>query len=286
MRTEEVIGICKGIIEPLSEKYLNISEKLCNKIELLASKSDIDQLISKLESRFQSELEQRDKRIHELECRIIDLEGQNISTTDKFMEFRSQISLLENNIETQIVERSSTEIALDINTKEELELAVVGDSITKYIQPDTVRPDVATKNVFKRGGHICDAYVQVCELNDQYNVKELILHTGSNHIPEQDPLSVAYELLSAIDRIKQMMPQTKLYVSAILPKHHVSFIPGINIINRHLYNVRNMVGFEFIQHRAFCARGIVNERLYAIDRIHPSYSGSRQLENDFREALL
>lgn len=278
MKPAEVIGICKGIVEP-------IIEKLTSTIGQLANKDDITALISTIETKFQIELDQRDKKIYELECRLSDIELQKLATTDKLIDFQNQLTLIQNSLNTQNSENS--EIATEPeNVKPDLDLLLVGDSVPKYVNTDSIRPGAATKNESKRGGSISDAYVKICEMNETYNVKELFLHTGSNHIPRQDPMSVAHELLEVIDRVQVMMPQTKIYMSAILPKVSISFNRGIDTINRHLCNVSKMNGFEFVEHGAFCSRGIVNTRLFAFDRIHPSVLGSKQLTNDFINAIL
>lgn len=285
MKPEEVIGISKGVIEP-------ITEKLFAAIKSLPTKDDIKNIISDLESRFRDDLKERDKKIFELESRVSDLEELRHSDTDKLIVLSQKITELESRFEsTANVNDSVGDGDIGDVSKEDLELVVLGDSIVRLVNPDCNQDplDLDQLNVNKvesvSGGKIQDMYENIEKLNDTYNIKNLILHIGSNHIPEMSPMSVSYGIIKLIDDIRDLMPHTKIFFSAILPKESIYFNPGINAINRHLYDVSTIMNFDFIIHSTFCSHSIVTERFYKYDRIHLSPSGISQLERDFVKAL-
>lgn len=284
MKPEEVIGICKGVIEP-------ITEKLFAAIESLPSKEDIKKLISDIETKFTNELKDRDKTIYGLESRISDLETLRLSDTDKLINLNEKIAALEARFESTCTDTRGSDSDSDGATeKSELNLVVLGDSIVKYVNPDLNKDELDRLEENKldstRGGMIQDMYERAEEIHEQHTIHNLIIHVGSNHIPQHTPMSVSYGIIKLIDDIRDLMPETKIYFSAILPKENVRFNPGINEINRHIFNVSTMMNFEFIPHTSFCQRGIVNERLYGIhDRIHLSRAGTKQLESDFQGAI-
>ena len=82
-----------------------------------------------------------------------------------------------------------------------------------------------------RGTQIAEVRSKLMDLNDKYEINNLLLNVGSNEIPLKDPLEVARELSDLITEIKVYMPATKLYVSAIFPKIGPEYLPGINEIN-------------------------------------------------------
>ena len=119
-------------------------------------------------------------------------------------------------------------------------------------------------------------------MSETYVIKNIYLHVGSNEIPEKSPYEVTEELASFLAEIKIYMPQTKVYLSAVLPKNHENYLLGINQINYILCSICNSLGMVFVQHSRFCRDGQIDWALYAYDGIHLNRRGIAQLTADIK----
>ena len=166
-----------------------------------------------------------------------------------------------------------------------IDFACVGDSIVRWIDIDSINPGSHNKLVCRPGATIADIRNSLKEMEEDYTVKNLLVHVGCNEIPQVQPFEVARRLSSLLAEIKVYMPFTKVFVSGILPKLGPEFLPGINDVNFMLFNTCQMLGMSFIQHSAFCRRGEINFRLLAGDGIHLNRGGIKQFELEIKELV-
>ena len=94
-----------------------------------------------------------------------------------------------------------------------------------------------------------------------------------------------------IKDIKRQMPDTKLFVSAVLPKFDSKLNPGINCINLKLFNNSVNLNYYFIQHPQFCRNGQFELNLFAKSEVqqkkplHLSKGGVARLACNIRYAV-
>ncbi len=150
---------------------------------------------------------------------------------------------------------------------------------------ESINPGCHNKLVCRPGGTVSDIRNSIKELEEEFNIKNLLVHVGCNEIPQVAPFEVARRLSSLLAKIKVHLPFTKVFVSRILPKIGFEFIPGINDVNSMLYNTCDMLGMSFLQHQAFCRRGEIDFRLLARDAVHLNRGGIKKFELEIKELV-
>ena len=306
---ELISDVCLKIIEPLQ----NTLKELVN-----ASKEDLRAFLAKIETNFESiadgfklELESRDTKILNLEEEIVTLKESVENNKNDYKNIIERLDQLENDaaidvhrtsfaasnldslpntenesVTPEIVNDQDHELLNDddesIEQKEALDFVCLGDSIVRWLDLDKIKPGSINKKFCLPGAQIEDIRDALLEINDNFEVRNLYLHVGSNEIPQKSPFEVAKELTNLLTEIKVFMPLTKVYVSTILPKIDSSYIDGINQLNFLLCSSCNILGFVLVQHQAFCNRGIINSNLFAYDQIHLNRSGIAQLARDIK----
>ena len=153
--------------------------------------------------------------------------------------------------------------------REDVDLLVIGDSIIKHINEGGV-------NIHKcvLGGRVSDIREELIELNRSKRIKKVIMHVGTNNFPNQSPSQVLRKILALVKEVRDNMPDTKLLVSAILPKHADSLLYGINCINYNLRASSRALGFKFISNSQFVKNGDADTSLMAQDGLHLSRMGT------------
>ena len=170
--------------------------------------------------------------------------------------------------------------------RDEVDLFVIGDSITKYIKPDLINP--GGKNVLKcvSGGKVEHIRKEIIDMNKKSKVNKMILSVGTNHIPAQHPHDIATAILGLVKEIKKEMPSTTLIVNSILPKYGKqdrSFLPGIMRINNELRAATKELGFRLIYNSQFVNdEGFTDDSLLSSDGVHLSFRGVVQLGRNFK----
>ena len=114
------------------------------------------------------------------------------------------------------------------------DVLILGDSIVKHVEPSNVKVDVGSRVdvVNERGariGRIWSKLVAIAHSRDAPG--SLILHVGSNLIPDFQPSYVADEIVRLLAAAQDLLPNTQISFSAILPKVGDYYLPGINEIN-------------------------------------------------------
>ena len=101
----------------------------------------------------------------------------------------------------------------------------------------------------------------------------MIIHVGSNNVPSDTPQVVAQKLMEMVQRVKTIMPTTKLYYSNILSKLNEQYTNGINYINAEIGKFCDQQKIKQIQRVQFCP-DYINFRLLRRGVIHPSFKGA------------
>lgn len=164
----------------------------------------------------------------------------------------------------------------------------MGDSIVKHIDVDRINPGGHNRKKALLGGKISDILNEIIDLNKKLDIQELLVHVGTNHVPYESPDVVFGQLMEMIKFLTDTMPDTKLYISSILPKGMKSdpdynMLPGILNINSRLYHMQNQSGFTLISHNSFYmgSRAFDTSLLSRNDVIHLNRKGQGRLARDF-----
>ena len=118
----------------------------------------------------------------------------------------------------------------------ELELVIFGDSFSKYIIPENIfkyDPQHAV-NLSKSGAEAKGIYKQLSLFHEEYKdsqVKKIIIHVGTNHLPRDNPEDTAKKICRLLVRIQYQFPDTVILYSKILPKFGKKSFSDISYIN-------------------------------------------------------
>ena len=283
-------------------------------IQNLASKSDLEILLETIVNKFKDEISQtfeslkteireQNQTIESMPVEIVELNNINLDQSIEINRLSSRLDQLERGDASTIITNETTVLDSEIPNNEEsqldtsissntndtkpvIELALCGDSLTKWVDMSDLYPDGRKEKMCLKGAKIGKIRDAVIDLHNQYEVKQLIVHGGCNQIPHDSPLQVASDIIDFLIETKHHMPRTKLYFSAILPKVDNTFTPGINEINSLVLLACDALGVTFIQHPRFSREGVMNENLFTLsDYIHLNRRGVRQFVFDMKKAL-
>ena len=175
--------------------------------------------------------------------------------------------------------------------RENFELLILGDSITKYVIPSVIAKchESQALNYSIGGSKVRGAYDQIRRFHAEHenaNVNTIILHIGTNHLPRDKPEDTARKICKLMNHIRKEFPQTRILYSAILPKFNRSFNSIINYVNNEIFEFCMLdKQMSFIQHNTFAVNHNLNSRLYSKDNLHPNNLGLRQLAKDIIEQV-
>ena len=180
----------------------------------------------------------------------------------------------------------------DWNTEpeqQEADLLLIGDSIIRHIHVDRLNANgTVNEMICLPGKKTEDIKLSLKNAVRKSNYKNVIIHCSSNNIPDEPPIKVANDLIMLARTVRENMPTTNCFVSAVLPKICPGYLPGINEINQLVCDASSKYGFKFIQHPQFSSGGILNTLLYAKRElvnsrpIHLSFKGVAQLAQNCR----
>ena len=290
-------------------------QSLQGMIENLASKRDLESLLSTIVDKFkcemqitfetlQTEIRSRDQTIDTMQLEVNELKEATLEQHLEINRLSSRLENLEQGYVTSIRTDDSNFVgesladethnnlddeSVDIEPeprKEVVDFALCGDSLIKWVPTEEIISAGNNKRVCLKGAKIKKIRQAVLNLHEEYDIKSLAIHGGSNSVPEDTPIQIAYEIIDFLSELKMLMPSTDIYFSAILPKIDDSFTPGMNEINQLVYSACAILGITFVQHRRFSNRGCMNDSLYThSDLIHLNRRGVKQFTYDIKSSL-
>ena len=262
------------------------------KISGLATKDDLitlfdriqtelyEQIRAELRIEFDEKLKERDDSIVTLQDRIKTLELK-VSDPD----------LVTNNICDSTDGEEKWESVPD-DEKKKGGLLLIGDSKIQDVESGRLMNNTDdTKKVCMRGKRTQDVREQLKEEQRTTSYDNIVIHVGTCNIPSEEPLKVATDIASLLKTTKVNNPETNVFFSAILPKFDSSYNPGINIINKRLFDLQKSLGFTFIPHSRFCQYGNFNLGYYRNSEVrkrvpvHLSTSGTIAFASDIKHYL-
>jgi hypothetical protein len=266
---------------PEANITINSLDSICENVgETL--RAEIVNVVDNLKSYLAAELTKYDKRILLLVSEIVDLK-------DALSESYVKINSLESKFDEHVNLCGSSNAAPALNSlppKQSIDMVVAGDSIVKHIKIDQL--EGKNELICLPGAHCHKVHLAVCDLAKKAQIKKLVLHFGTNHIPRQSPLQIVNEITDTLKRVQLELPNTKTFFSAVLPKIDSSYNRGINFINQRIHDFCHENNMGFIQHSAFSRQGEFNKNLFAPTEwrlgrpIHPSHDGAMSLLKDIK----
>ena len=236
-----------------------MEDNLSRKIESLPTIKDIDELLSthltkfkaEVREEFKNELKLRDDRIETLENTIRELKDD-----------LNSVGVISCN-DDLIVDDEKWDVDSDSDAvKDDLDFVSVGDSIIQHLDPKTIVPGKSV-DICLRGKSTTEVNARLKEEFKSKNIKCIAIHSGSNSVPEKSPDEVASELITGAKTIKNTYPETKVIISAVLPKINPSYNRGINAINKKLYQKQKKYDYQFVQHLQFSQNGRFNLKMFS-----------------------
>ena len=175
--------------------------------------------------------------------------------------------------------------------REKIDFLIIGDSIVGSF--DAQFPDGKKgKVVSVRGASPKDVLKEFERLSLTQDFGHIIVHVGTNLIPNFSPDYVADSIIDTMLCIKKLSRNSKVAFSGLLPKTDDSWSRSIDMINGRVaragLNVPPSMRFGYMHHfPAFFKKGWVNfKELYKKDRIHLSLSGSKLFTSGLKTYLI
>ena len=288
----------ENVLVPIEEKLAGLSVT----VESLATKEDLQKFLITLEEKFTEQLIERDRKIFELEEKVILLTEQREGDIELAKRLNDKITNLEKNLvesESKLRHQLDNLVANETDDdsdddsddddtgslKQPLDFLLIGDSICKHINVDLVNPGGQNKLICRPGAKIPEIREALKSIKTQYAIDKVALHIATNHVPDESPREVAKKVIDFIDEIKINMPKSQLFVSLVLPKYNNSWLEGINCINQQIFDASLRMGFKVIQHPYFSNGGQISDTLLARDMIHLSRLGVKQFGVDLKHSL-
>ena len=251
---------------------------------------DLERRIGDLEKfmttfkKMEADLREKDKRIEILEKEITELKNvSSVTNPDLVQSIAGNAPLAS----TSTVDCSSVEG----KPREKIDFLIIGDSIVGSF--DAQFPDGKKgKVVSVRGASPKDVLKEFERLSLTQDFGHIIVHVGTNLIPNFSPDYVADSIIDTMLCIKKLSRNSKVAFSGLLPKCDDSWSRSIDMINGRVaragLNVPPSMRFGYMHHfPAFFRNGWVNfKELYKKDRIHLSLSGSKLFTSGLKTYLI
>jgi len=172
-------------------------------------------------------------------------------------------------------------------------IALVGDSIYKYVDQHFTPGPGAPAIVFKSGAKIRDTFEMIDHLPD--NITHIVLHVGTNDIHSNTVQTVREHTTELISHIQHTRPNTDITISQVLPRLPSGFKDNrgeVNELNRKADSFNKWLieasrydasGFKVTDHLQFRHNPAA---LLARDGLHPNFTGKRVMCNNLKWYLL
>src|SRR5690606_10867550 len=172
-------------------------------------------------------------------------------------------------------------------------IALVGDSIYKYVDQHFTPGPGAPAIVFKSGAKIRDTFEMIDHLPD--NIPHIVLHVGTNDIHSNTVQTVREHTTELISHIQHTRPNTDITISQVLPRLPSGFKDNrgeVNELNRKADSFNKWLieasrydasGFKVTDHLQFRHNPAA---LLARGGLHPNFAGQRVRCNNLNWYLL
>jgi hypothetical protein len=280
------MDLCESIVDKfgarLREEVGAIVDSL--KLDLLSEFQKRDNRIDELE---RVNLKQ-DNRIAELESELCLVRGSQAAATANVAALESKVADFAAKIESLSLASNVSVPAVPLPI---IDTLVAGDSIVKHIDVSVIE-GADNRLICCPGATAVKVLREVRDVAKSARIKNLVLHYGTNYIPQQSMSSIIREISDSLHRVQYELPDTSIHFSAILPKICNAANRGINIVNSCIRDLCRVLGIGFIQHEGFSREGVLQQKMYSPSEwkdgrpLHPSHKGAEALSINYKLHLL
>ena len=245
---------------------------------------------------FRDELAVRDNKIEALEK---ELENQKApSHPPPFLPLppnRAACPELEDDVFNNYIENNCDNIsgpqcaASKSDTREKCDLLLIGDSIVKYVDLDKYdQLGMSYMNVCIPGARSQAIRSRIVELNLKYSFGHVIVHVGSNYLPRTSSFYAARKVTELLIGVKEIMPDTIVDFSPILPKIGPEMLVTIHSVNRWIIEEVRDHGIGYVVTTIGTRFGTsydADKSFICWDGTHLSYAGVEAYEYGILEHL-
>ena len=228
MDEEGIKSFCTALFEPIKEQFEKLSVKFNNDLINLSQTLDkkLQDIFTNFQCQINSELELRDNKLITFQKEIRSLENKIVTTGAELTAVKKELATLKNGSQNS-VQQIPTDANLfktkpipfsnDENSiKTKLDLAIVGDSIVKYLKLELMNPGKENKLFCFPGANILKIRNELVDINSKYDINKLVLHVSSNCIPQDNPLVIFTKFKILLRDIKTYMPNTTVFIIIII----------------------------------------------------------------------
>ena len=256
----------------------NMSDNLSGKIDSILSQlatnaTNVSNILSTIDA-LRAEIKARDNQIDELSTKVASLE-------EKVIKQDEEISTLK---------FANGKTIEELTIKELVDLYLFGDSIINHVDVNDINPDGHNLKTHVRGGTIEDLRREILRALQKYDIREIIIHLGSNNTEFESASYIVYQLVNLVKEIKEVSPTTTVFASNVLPrrinKKPTTDFTKFSDIHRKLQGASKNGMFTLINHFQFFrkveGKYIQNEKLFTRkDYVHINYKGVELLTGNF-----
>ena len=149
-----------------------------------------------------------------------------------------------------------------VSAREHRDLVVVGDSIVRPVDVESIKPGGTNDLICLPGARVFKVHCEIKKAALAFNVKNLVVHAGSNNIPDCQPHQVANQIIQMLRDVRLDMPTTNIYFSALIPKSSNRLTNAINHVNYRVFLACQEFGITYIDHPFIMVRGVMSTAMY------------------------
>ena len=159
---------------------------------------------------------------------------------------------------------------------------IFGDSMLKHIDTEKLSPNLRSENRIDPGSRVEHLIDYLRRLKDfpgpeDENVTDVIIHSGTNDLPEADSRALADQIGNALNLARKVYTNAVVHYSPIIPKYDNRNISQCDEINEIVERFCGFEGnnFNYLHTRGIFVKGgsIRWERLSKRDKLHLNRSG-------------
>ena len=188
------------LVEVTDDKFEKSVDSICNKFREKIT-IEINKIVNDLKKDLEAELQKRDERIAKLVADVTILQNKLANSDNKITEIEESINIIQENVNQALAPAPGKD---DINT------VVAGDSIVKHVKVEEYPGN--NELICIPGARSQKIHRALRERAETGNFKNLVLHFGTNRIPQQNTHIVAREIGKTLKQIQLDFPDTHIFL--------------------------------------------------------------------------
>ena len=237
--------------------------------------------LNERDMKFEAALKERDSKIYELQHQLSSYLTLNNDDENKSTSSRSGNG---SNAPIDILCNDDESCDAGIDAREKIDVLLIGDSIIKYVDTSQLTNGTALKSCIP-GARANLILPEISQLSQKYVFTRVVIHVGTNYIPHKSGRYIRRELIKLLDTIQELLPNSDVVLSEILPRTSPDYMNGINNINRWMREYCLEHGMGHIQHHYFGQTFTTDRKSICWDGVHLNYIGVAKLQGSLARYL-